>query len=64
MGALVQAQIKQHLQSMSVDELWRFRQGLIEVLIARIASERRGLETKLAKLNRVRRAEKRAPVSG
>ena len=41
---------KLNIDAMSLDEMWGLHESLIEVLSARLTSEKRELETKLAKL--------------
>jgi DNA-binding protein H-NS len=43
---------KLNLDAMSVDEMWRLHERIIEVLSERLTSEKRELETRLAKLRR------------
>jgi DNA-binding protein H-NS len=43
---------KFNLDVMSVDEMWRLHERIIEVLSERLTSEKRELETRLAKLRR------------
>lgn len=43
---------KLNIDAMSLDEMWGLHESLIEVLSARLTSEKRELETKLAKLRR------------
>jgi DNA-binding protein H-NS len=43
---------KLNLDTMSVDEMWRLHEKIIEVLSERLTSEKRELETRLAKLRR------------
>ena len=43
---------KLNLDGMSVDEMWRLHERIIEVLSDRLTSEKRELETRLAKLRR------------
>jgi DNA-binding protein H-NS len=43
---------KLNLDAMSVDEIWRLHERIIEVLAERLSSEKRQLETRLAKLRR------------
>ena len=43
---------KLNIDTMSVDEMWVLHERIIEVLSARLTSEKRELETKLAKLRR------------
>jgi DNA-binding protein H-NS len=46
---------KMNLDAMSVDEMWRLHERIIEVLSERLTSEKRELETRLAKLRRDQR---------
>ncbi len=43
---------KLNLDTMSVDEMWRLHEKIIEVLSERLTSEKRELETRLARLRR------------
>ena len=43
---------KLNFDAMSVDEMWRLHERIIEVLSERLTSEKRELETRLAKLRR------------
>jgi len=43
---------KLNLDAMSVDEIWRLHERIIEVLAERLSSEKRQLEIRLAKLRR------------
>src|ERR1700757_5286762 len=46
---------KLNLDTMSVDEMWRLHERIIEVLSERLTSEKRELETRLATLRRDQR---------
>ena len=43
---------KFNLDAMSIDEMWRLHEKIIQVLSARLTSEKRELEKRLAKLRR------------
>jgi DNA-binding protein H-NS len=43
---------KLNLDAMTVDEMWRLHERIVEVLSERLTSEKRELETRLAKLRR------------
>jgi DNA-binding protein H-NS len=43
---------KFNLDAMSVDEMWRLHERIIEILSERLTTEKRELETRLAKLRR------------
>ena len=43
---------KLNLDAMSVDEMWRLHERIIEILSERLTSEKRELETRLARLRR------------
>jgi len=46
---------KLNLDGMSVDEMWRLHERIIEVLSERLTTEKRELETRLARLRRDQR---------
>jgi DNA-binding protein H-NS len=46
---------KLNLDSMSIDEVWHLHEEIVRVLLARLTSEKRQLEMRLAQLNRERK---------
>jgi DNA-binding protein H-NS len=46
---------KLNLDSMSIDEVWHLHKEIIQILLARLTSEKRQLERRLAQLSRERK---------
>ena len=55
---------KLNLDAMSVDEMWRLHERIIEVLSERLTSEKRALETRLERLRRDQGGPRLKPEEG